>query len=240
MAFASNPGFLAAAFIEASAAFILLLLYWFFAAGFPARFFRYWIVGWSIYLAWKCIHVVALWRGRRVRFCRDALSGLSSACFFAAVCRMPGQGKAAKASLALWLLRLQSVVASLGLHGEACRSPNAGSARSDLRLLSRGRMASLARQSRHRGLGWKLLAGSFCYGDSTVWTGRTGHARLWPIPRLPPRPARNHHGHGDGRARPGGRPQPRTTISTKNCAGWLSSLPKPRSPSVWTKRSTAF
>jgi hypothetical protein len=45
MIFASNPGFLAVAFMEGSAAFILLVLYWLLLPGFPARFFRFWLAG---------------------------------------------------------------------------------------------------------------------------------------------------------------------------------------------------
>src|SRR5579863_1226890 len=63
MTFASNPGFLAVAFMEGSAAFILLVLYWLLAPGFSARFFRYWLAGWTVYVGMEGLRIYSLWRG---------------------------------------------------------------------------------------------------------------------------------------------------------------------------------
>jgi hypothetical protein len=63
MTFASNSGFLAIAFMEGSAAFILLILYWLLLPSFPARFFRYWLAGWTLYTTLQGLRIFSLWRG---------------------------------------------------------------------------------------------------------------------------------------------------------------------------------
>ncbi len=97
MTFASNPGFLAIAFMEGSAAFILLVLYWLLVPGFPARFFRYWLAGWTIYVGLEGLRIYSLWRGGSddPRFV-PALSLMAAALFLAAVLECRGLGRSLK------------------------------------------------------------------------------------------------------------------------------------------------
>lgn len=114
MPFVSNPGYLAAAFIEASAAFILLVLYWLLARGFSARFFRYWLAGWTVYFAVGGWRIFSLWRGRP-----DApgyvasLYLVAAAVFFAAILEFVGRGRQLR-----WFWPLGAIVAAalLALH----------------------------------------------------------------------------------------------------------------------------
>lgn len=94
MAFASNPGFLAVAFIEGSAAFILLVLYWLLAQGFPGRFFRYWMAGWTVYLGVCSMRIFSLWRGgSNSPRLSDALSLIAVTLFLAAILERTGHGR---------------------------------------------------------------------------------------------------------------------------------------------------
>jgi PAS domain S-box-containing protein len=160
MTFASNPGFLAVAFMEGSAAFILLVLYWLLVPGFSARFFRYWLAGWTVYVGMEGQRIYSLWRGgpNEPRF-DPALSLLAAALFLAAVLECVGRGRILK-----YLLPAAGVAASvLVALGSLSRLP-------DLQLtvaslcecalyLSIGTLLWRS-QDRHRGVGWKLLAGA--------------------------------------------------------------------------------
>jgi hypothetical protein len=159
MAFVSNPGFLAVAFIEGSAAFILLVLYWLLAPGFTARFFRYWMAGWAAYVGLGAFRILSLWRGGpdKLRF-GSAISLLATALFFAAVLECTGRGKRVR-----WLWPLGALAAS-GIAGLAAiaKLPEAAQWAESLfgcaLYIFAGWM--LWRSSiRHRGFGWKLLGG---------------------------------------------------------------------------------
>ena len=83
MPFVSNPGFLAVAFIEGSAAFIILVLYSLLAPSFSARFFRFWIAGWTIYTALEGFRIYSFWRhGSGESHLISALSIVASVLFF--------------------------------------------------------------------------------------------------------------------------------------------------------------
>jgi PAS domain S-box-containing protein len=160
MAFVSNPGFLAVAFIEASAAFILLVLYWLLAPGFPARFFRIWMAGWTIYITLGGLRIYSLWRGGSddPHFA-PVLSSLAAALFFAAILQCAGQGRRLNW---LWPLVAISACALLALSSVA-QVPGAamwaesmfGSA---LYLIAG--WVLWRSHSQHHGFGWKLLAGA--------------------------------------------------------------------------------
>src|ERR1700741_918231 len=95
MPFVSNPGFLAVAFIEGSAAFIILVLYSLLVPSFPVRVFRFWIAGWTAYVLWGALRMVSIWRGgteANFQFI-VALSLLAAALFFAAITKCTGRGE---------------------------------------------------------------------------------------------------------------------------------------------------
>src|ERR1700740_1614506 len=95
MPFVSNPGFLAVAFIEGSAAFIILVLYSLLVPSVPARFFLFWIASWTAYVLWGALRMVSIWRGgpdNNFQF-STALSLLAAALFFAAIMEWTGRGE---------------------------------------------------------------------------------------------------------------------------------------------------
>jgi len=160
MPFVSNPGFLAAAFIEASAAFILLVLYWLLAPGFSARFFRFWIAGWMVYVGLGSLRIYSLWYGGSDSPTpAPALSLLSAALFFAAVLECRGQGKRHGW---LWPLAAITVCGFLTLALRAIR-PSISTWPESLfesALYLVGGWVLWRSFSQHRGFGWKLLAGA--------------------------------------------------------------------------------
>src|SRR5208337_507885 len=94
MSFASNSGFLAVAFMEGSAAFILLVLYWLLSASFSARFFRYWLAGWTVYTALEGLRIYSFWRhGSDDSHLLSALSIMATVLFFGAVLEALGPGR---------------------------------------------------------------------------------------------------------------------------------------------------
>ena len=158
MTFAYNPGFLALAFMEGSAAFILLVLYWLLVPGFSARFFRYWLAGWTVFVAMEGVRVYSLWEGgpSEPRF-DPTLSLIAAALFLAAVLDCLGRGKSLK-----YLLPLGGIAASVFVFlGSAPRVPNlqrnAEAFLECLLYLAAGWLLWRS-QDRHRGVGWKLLA----------------------------------------------------------------------------------
>ena len=111
MTYASNPGFLAVAFIEGSAAFIILILYWLLIPGFPARFFRYWLAGWTAYVCLEGLRVYSLWSGGSDEpHFSSALSLVAAALFLAAVLDCLGKARPLK----YLLLASAGVIAASG------------------------------------------------------------------------------------------------------------------------------
>ncbi|HKN59692.1 MAG TPA: ATP-binding protein [Candidatus Acidoferrales bacterium] len=173
MAFVSNPGFLAAAFIECSAAFILLVLYVLLAPGFPARFFRYWLAGWTLYVFVAALRISHLWNGGPdVPLFRSGVSLVTAAVFFTAILECCGLGRRLKY---LWPFAL---IAAITVFLLAKRSSDMAIWAESLLESSLFIVAGLIlwrSQLRHRGVGWKLLAGSLLlYGlhglDSPDWS----------------------------------------------------------------------
>jgi len=52
-----NPQFLALAFVEGSAAFLLLIFYGLLASTASGRFFRSWMTGWAVYVVWHAMRI---------------------------------------------------------------------------------------------------------------------------------------------------------------------------------------
>src|SRR5579863_6135303 len=160
MTFASNSGFLAIAFMEGSAAFILLIVYWLLLPAFPGRFFRYWLAGWTLYTALQGLRIFSLWRGGSdAPHFGHALSLLAAAFFLASVldCRDPG-----KPFWRLWPLWLftASDVAALGWAGRTPRLAGWSETLVECSLYVSAGWLFWRSEGRHRGVGWKLLAGA--------------------------------------------------------------------------------
>ena len=160
MPFITNPGFLAVAFLETSAAFILLVLYWLLAPGYSARFFRIWMAGWTIYVGVGALRIFSLWRGGADsnRF-TSLLSSLAAALFFAAILEFSRQEQQRRW---LWPLAAISTCALISLSSLADLPGAAKWAESSFECalyLVAGWV--LWRSNAHyRGFGWKLLAGA--------------------------------------------------------------------------------
>jgi len=161
MAFASNPGFFAVAFIEASAGLSLLILYWLLAPSSPARFFRFWLTGWIFYISLQFLHVLAIWRGSTTAYHFAAtLSYISAALFFASAVECVGKGASLKH---LWPAGLAVTIATFFL-GSVGKLPNVERWLGTFLTCSFYFAAAWVlwrSKSRHLGLGRNFLAGVF-------------------------------------------------------------------------------
>ena len=177
MAFVSNPALLSAAFIEGSAVFILLVLYTLLAPGFPAKFFRFWMTGWSLYFCADMIRIFSLWRGGpEVPSISLWISTIAAAFFLGAVLDCVGHGNKAER-----LVPIVAIVAFVSAALSYAKLPNAYEWTQSLLegslYLSAGWTLWRA-QSRHRGFGWKLLAGTLLLRglhalDRPQWTSQS-------------------------------------------------------------------
>ena len=64
MTLVSTSDALAVAFMEGAASAIILVLYWLLLPGFRARFFRYWLAGWTAYVGLEGLRIADLLQGR--------------------------------------------------------------------------------------------------------------------------------------------------------------------------------
>jgi len=175
MTFASNPGILAVAFMEGAAASILLVLYWLLLPGLSARFFRYWLAGWTFYVGLEGLRIASLLSGgaSEVRF-SFALSLVPALLFLASTMECRGLGTKVKY---LWPLGLAAVATFTSL-GFVAKLPHAETWAEtlfvSLTYLSAGWILWRS-QTQHRGVGWNLLAaGLFLRGlhglDRPEWS----------------------------------------------------------------------
>lgn len=158
MAFVSNPGFLAVAFIEGSAAFILLVVYWLLAPGFSARFFRFWLAGWTVYVSLGALRILSLWRGGPddPHF-THGLSLLCAALFFSAILECTGSGGRLRWLAPFGILGAAAIVALQFLARYSGAAHWAESIFEGSLYIAAG-WTLWRTHSRHRGFGWKLLA----------------------------------------------------------------------------------
>jgi PAS domain S-box-containing protein len=159
MPFVSNPGFLAAAFINCSAAFMLLVLYVLLVPGFPSRFFRYWMAGWTIYIFATALRISDLWNGggTKIGLLQAGVSLLSVAVLFIAVLDLAGYESRLKY---LWPFPLIALIGST----LAARAPLStslwGASVAQCALLIGGGFLLWRSRSAHQGVGRSLLAAS--------------------------------------------------------------------------------
>jgi PAS domain S-box-containing protein len=158
MTFLSNPGFLAAAFMECSAAFLLLLLYWLLLPGFPARFFRYWLAGWMVYTGLECLRVLSIWKGGSADLGLSSLaSPVAAGLFLAAVLECAGKGKLLR-YLWPWGVIAESAIVALRWVASLPQAEQwVGSLIASSIYLAAGWILWRS-QAQHRGAGWNLLA----------------------------------------------------------------------------------
>ncbi len=157
MTFLSNPGFLAVAFMECSAAFLLLVLYWLLLPGFPARFFRFWLAGWTVYAGLECARVVSIWRGGLGESSLTTLaSPLVAALILMAVMECAGSTTVVR-YLGPWAVIGESAMIALRWVAGLPQAEKWASAIVVSALYLAAGWILWRSQGRHRGAGWKLL-----------------------------------------------------------------------------------
>ncbi|HTW23405.1 MAG TPA: ATP-binding protein [Candidatus Baltobacteraceae bacterium] len=158
MALVSNPDLLAVAFIEGGASAIILVLYWLLIPGFRARFFRFWLAGWTVYVALEALRMANLMRGGDATTPFTLWLSFIPAFFFLAAtmeCRREAQGLKY-----LWIAGPIVMVILAGIHSDPRFSSAAGWLAAS--LLSAVYLSSgwifWRSQSQHGGIGWKLVS----------------------------------------------------------------------------------
>ncbi len=158
MIFLSNPGFLAVAFMECSAAFLLLVLYWLLLPGFPARFFRLWLGAWTVYAGLECLRIASIWRGGNGESIAATLvSPIVGGLVLAAAIECAGNDKLLRYFLASAVIA-ESGLVGLRWVGYLPRTEQWASAILTSALYMAAGWMLWRSQSRHRGIGWKILA----------------------------------------------------------------------------------
>jgi PAS domain S-box-containing protein len=158
MAFVSNPAFLAVAFVEASAATTLLVVFSLLAGDFPARVFRYWLAGWTLYTALEDLRVFFLWRGGTGHpALESALSLLAASFFFAGIVECVSRGKHLKYLWSWGLIGSGIVVVLYTVAKEPIAAAWSESSLEFVLYIAAGWILWRS-QERHKGFGWKLLA----------------------------------------------------------------------------------
>jgi PAS domain S-box-containing protein len=158
MTFLSNSGFLAVAFMECSAAILLLVLYWLLLPGFSARFFRYWLAAWTVYAGLECVRVASIWRGGLGESSVALLiSPLVAALILASVAECSGKANVLK-YLWPWAVIGESALIALRWVAGVPQAEKWTSAMLVSGLYLAAGWILWRSQARHRGTGWKLLA----------------------------------------------------------------------------------
>jgi len=171
-----NAEFLAAAFLNCSAALMLLVLYVLLAAGFPARFFRLWLWGWLLYILAAALQISHFWyKAPQIGAAGGGASLLAATLFFAAVLECSGQGSRLRY---LWPLGLLGPLGLLSLAQTSLPASLWCESILESALLVGGGLLLWRSQMLRRGFGWKLLAGSLLvYGlhglDKPMWSAGT-------------------------------------------------------------------
>ena len=157
MALVSNPSSLAIAFMEGSAAFVILILYFLLLPSFRVRFLRLWVAGWAVYVCLEAVRITSLVAGTGWSLLSFGLSVGAVTLFLAAVWECGGYGEAVP-----WFWP----VIATGVAGALAASPWTqefrGGAWAKCLLVSSVYLLSgwiLWRSHKHhRGAGWKLLS----------------------------------------------------------------------------------
>jgi PAS domain S-box-containing protein len=158
MTFLSNPGFLALAFMECSAAFLLLVVYWLLLPGFPARFFRFWLAAWTAYAGVECVRVVSIWQGGPGESSVVALiSPLVAGLVLASVLECAGKGHLLRYFWPSGVIAESGLIALRWVAGLSRAELWASAVLVSSLYLAAG-WTLWRSHSRYRGAGWNLLA----------------------------------------------------------------------------------
>jgi len=171
---ASNSVLLSIAFVEGSAALILLVIYALLLSSFTARFLRYWIVGWALFFSLEASKIAFLTRQLAGRTLAGYALALAMTVFFFA-CALECTGKRDR-----WKHFVFGGVVACGalLSLEVAKLQRALTWSESLLECALFLWAGwIFWRSRHPGLGWRLLAGAlFLAGvhglDRPEWQGQ--------------------------------------------------------------------
>jgi PAS domain S-box-containing protein len=176
MAFVSNPEFQAAAFINCSAAFVLLVVYVLLAPSFPARFFRLWLWGWTLYVFTSALGISRLWNEMPEGVpLQTTVSLLTAAAFFVAILECCGWGQKAKY---LWPFGLLAGTLFFFAARTSLQAALWAESTVESSLFITGGLLLWRSRKKHRGFGWELLAGSLLLSglhefDRPDWPAQT-------------------------------------------------------------------
>lgn len=160
MTFLSNPGFLAVGFMECSATFLLLVLYWLLLPGFSARFFRFWLAAWTAYAGLEFVRMASIWNGGRGESGLPTLiSPIVAGLIFAAAIECAGNSTALRYFWPFGVLAESGLIA-LRWVMRLPRVEQWGSAILVSSLYLVAGWVLWRSRSKHRGAGWNLLAAS--------------------------------------------------------------------------------
>lgn len=169
----SNTGSLAAAFLNCSAALILLVLYVLLAAGSSARFFRLWLWGWLLYIFAAALQISHFWyKAPEIGGAEAVAALLASAFFFSTVLECRGEHARLRY---LWAAGVLASVVFIFLARTSLAVTLWSESVAEGALLIASGVMLWRWQARRRGFGWKLLAGSLLvYGlhglDKPAWS----------------------------------------------------------------------
>jgi len=158
MTLVSSPDILAVAFMEGAASAIILILYWLLVPAFRARFFRYWLAGWTIYVAIEGIRIATLLRGQAANTPLMFIISVVPALFFlAATLECRGQSQRVK-HLAVGGILTVAVLAVLNAVPRLSRAATWTETLTVSAVYLASGWIFWRSQSRHTGIGWKLVS----------------------------------------------------------------------------------
>lgn len=157
MTLVSSPDVLAVAFMEGAASAIILVLYWLLLPSFRARFFRYWLAGWTVYVALEGLRIGSLLRGGTLSSPFNLVLSIVPPVFFlAATLECRGQAQKIKH---LWVAGVVTLIGSVAL---SIAGLSSGAAWVETIVVSVLYLSSgwifWRSQAQHAGVGWKLVS----------------------------------------------------------------------------------
>jgi PAS domain S-box-containing protein len=159
MEYGSNSVLLAIAFFEGAAAFILLVIYSLLTTALPSRFFRYWLAGWTFFFVLQGAKIRLFLAGASEKSLPVYPLALAMTAFFlAAAFECSGLASRLKYLLFGGLIACSGLI-TLDLARDYALLNWGKSLLESGFFLAAGWMLWRS-QSRHRGFGWKLLAGT--------------------------------------------------------------------------------
>jgi PAS domain S-box-containing protein len=158
MTLVSSPDVLAVAFMEGAASAIILVLYWLLLPAFRARFFRYWLAGWTVYVGLEGLRIANLLRGPTISTPFSFVLSVIPALFFLAA-TLECRGQTPKVKY-LWIAGVLTIAGFTALNSIPSLSNTVAWIETvfvSVLYLSSGWIFWRS-QAQHAGVGWKLVS----------------------------------------------------------------------------------